>query len=173
MGPAKAGQKLWLSSNFRVTIDGLDCSKVSAVDSFTVTQSVATEDVGNARDYLREPTKLEFPNLTISLLESSAQTWYEWFEDFAIKGNNDDTKEKNGSIALLSANLVDELMRIDLFNLGIFQIGLDKTEANSDRVTIVKAALYCERMELHVGGAPKERIRTARAAATRRRSRRR
>ena len=161
VAPAKAGQKLWLSSNFRVTIDGLDCSKVSAVESFTVKQSVATEDVGNARDYLREPTKLEFPNLAISLLESSAQTWYDWFEDFAIKGNNDDAKEKNGSIALLSANLVDELMRIDLFNLGIFQIGQDKTEANSDRVTTVKAGLYCERMELHMGGAPKSVIRSA------------
>ena len=168
VGPAKAGQKLWLASNFRVTIDGLDCSKVSAVESFTVKQSVATEDVGNARDYLREPTKLEFPNLTISLLESSAQTWFDWFDDFAIKGNNDDAKEKNGSIALLSANLADELMRIDLFNLGIFQIGSDKTEANSDRVATVSAGLYCERMELYVGGAPKSVIQSAPSKARRR-----
>ena len=32
---AKAEQKVWLPSNLRVTIDGLDCTKVSAVESFT------------------------------------------------------------------------------------------------------------------------------------------
>jgi phage tail-like protein len=149
----KGDQKLWLPSNFRVTIDGLDCTRVSAVDSITVKQSVATDDIGDARDYMREPTKLEFPNLKITLAESSATSWFDWFDDFVIKGNSDESKERNGSIALLSASLKDELLRIDLFNLGIFRIGPDKTEANSDRITTVTAHLYCERMELHAGGA--------------------
>ena len=154
-GPAKADQKLWLPSNFRVQIDGLDCSRVSAVDSFTVKQSIVTDDIGDARDYQREPGRLEFPDLAITLAESSAKSWFDWFEDFVIKGNSGETTEKNGSIAFLSANLADELLRIDLFNLGIFKIGADKTEANSDRLTTVTAQLYCERMELHVGAEPK------------------
>ena len=166
-GAAKAEQKLWLPSNFRVTIDGLDCTGVRAVDAFTVKQSVATDDIGNARDYLREPTKLEFPNLKISLMESSAKSWFDWFEDFVIKGNSADAKEKNGSISLLSANLTDVLLRIDLFNLGIFRIGPDKTEANSDRMTTVTAHLYCERMELHTGGGAPKRIAAPRAAVRR------
>ena len=172
--PAKGEQKLWLPSNFRVAIDGLDCTSVSAVDSFTVKQSVAVDDIGEARDYLREPTKLEFPNLKITMMESSAESWFNWFEDFVIKGNSEESKEKNGSIALLSANLAEELLRIDLFNLGIFKIGKDKAEANSDRITTVTAHLYCERMELHAGGAaPKtitaSRARRARSAKGRRR----
>jgi len=150
-GTTNSKQKLWLPSNFKVKIDGLDCTKVRSVESFTVKQSVATDDIGDARDYVREPGRLEFPNLVFTVMESSAKSWFDWFESFAVKGNNEDAKEKNGSIALLSANLVEELLRIDLFNLGIFKIGQDKAEANSDRVTTVTAHLYCERMELHLG----------------------
>src|SRR5215213_7861365 len=32
----KASQKQWLPSNFRLEIDGLDCKRVSKIDSFTV-----------------------------------------------------------------------------------------------------------------------------------------
>ena len=49
------------------------------------------------------------------------------------RATSGETTEKNGSIAFLSANLADELLRIDLCNLGISKIGADKTEANSDR----------------------------------------
>lgn len=50
-----------------------------------------------------------------------------------------------------SANLADELLRIDLFNLGIFRLGHDKGEANSDKISTVTAQLYCERMEPQLG----------------------
>ena len=149
----KTVQKVWLPSNFRVTIDGLDCTKIRAVDSFSVTQKVATDGIGDARDYLREPGKVEFPNLAITLQEASAKSWFDWFDDFVIKGNSDTSKEKQGSIAFLSPNRQDELLRIDLFNLGIFSIGSNTIEANADRVATVTAHLYCERMEFHAGVA--------------------
>src|SRR5262245_60136524 len=88
IGPVGRGeQKPWLPSNFRVAIDGLDCTKVRSVDSFTVKLSVPSDDIGDARDRLREPTKLEFPNLTITLAQASADSWSDWFEDFVVKGN--------------------------------------------------------------------------------------
>jgi hypothetical protein len=152
-GATRVQQKRWLPANFRLTIDGVDCTKVRVVDSFTVKQSVASDDVGDARDYQKQPGRLEFPNLRITLPASSAATWFDWFDDFVIKGNNDDSKEKKGSISILSPDRVDELLRIDLFNLGIFRIGPDKAEANSDSVATVTAHVYCERMELHAAGA--------------------
>jgi hypothetical protein len=150
---AKADQKAWLTSNFRVTIDGLDCKRVSAVESFTVKQSVVRDDIGDARDYLKVPGRLEFPNLTISVAESSAKSWYDWFDDFVIKGNCDDSREKSGSISVLAANLTDEQMRIDLFNVGIFSLASDKRETSAETVATVTAQLYCERMELNFGGS--------------------
>ena len=56
-------QKQFLPSNFRLEIDGLDCTKVSKIDSFTVKQPIQTDDIGDKRDYKKEPGKLEFPNL--------------------------------------------------------------------------------------------------------------
>jgi hypothetical protein len=148
---AKADQKVWLSSNFRVAIDGLDCTKVSAVESFTVKQSVVKNDIGEARDYVKIPGRLEYPNLTITLAESSVKSWHDWFDDFVIKGNCDDSREKSGSIGLLAPNLTDELMRIDLFNVGIFSLASEKRDTSAESVARVTAQLYCERMALQFG----------------------
>jgi len=166
ISPSKA-QKLWLPSNFRLAIDGLDCTRVTKVDGFTVKQAVVTDNIGAGRIRLRQAGRLEFPNLKITLAEASATSWFEWFGAFVLKGDNDDSKEKNGSISLLAANLTDELMRIDLFNLGIFRIGQDRAEANSERVATVSAHLYCERMELVLGTPVKPAVRSARAARRR------
>jgi phage tail-like protein len=147
----KSEQKLWLPSNFRLTIDGMDCTKVAKIDAFTVKQTAVTDDLGDARDYLKEPGKLEFPNLKITLAEVAAQGWYDWHEDFVIKGNNDEGKEKNGVLEFLSPNRQDVLLTIKMFNLGIFKITTDKSEANADQIKRVSSELYCERMELQFG----------------------
>lgn len=164
---AARAQKLWLPSNFRLAIDGLDCTRVIKVDEFTVKQAVVTDNLGVGPIRLRQAGRLEFPNLKITLAEGSATSWFDWFGAFVIKGDNDDSKEKNGSISLLGADLKEELMRIDLFNLGIFRIGQDRIEANSDRVATVSAHLYCERMELVLGAPAKPAVRSARTARRR------
>jgi phage tail-like protein len=147
----KNEQKLWLPQNFRLTIDGLDTTKVAKVDAFTVKQTAITDDIGDARDYLKEPGKLEFANLKISISEVMAQTWYDWHENFVIKGNNDENQEKNGVLEFLSPNRQDVLLTIKLFNLGIFKITTAKSEANQDQIKRVDAELYCERKELQYG----------------------
>jgi phage tail-like protein len=147
----KMEQKLWLPQNFKLTVDGLDCSKVAKIDAFTVKQTAVTDDIGDARDYLKEPGKLEFPNLKITMAEVTAQTWQDWHENFVIKGNNDEAFEKGGTLEFLSPNRQDVLLTITFFNLGIFKITTDKAEANADAIKRVSAELYCERMELKYG----------------------
>jgi len=140
-----AKQKLWTAANFRIRIDGLDCTRVVRVDALTVRQKIG--DAGDARAD-RQAGQLEFPNLNITMSMVGSDTWLAWFDDFVLKGNNDQSKEKNGSIALLSPDMKDELLRIDLFNLGIFAI--QRTDTASDRLARLTAQLYCERMELHL-----------------------
>jgi phage tail-like protein len=149
--PVKAAQEMWLPSNFRLEIGGLDCTKVSAIDAFTVRQKAVPDNIGNARDYQKEPGRLEFPNLSITMAETAAATWLDWFEDFVVKGNNDETREKTGSLVFLSPNLQAELGRISFFNLGIFKIAPAKADAADERIQRVTAQLYCERMELQAG----------------------
>lgn len=148
----KSLNKMFLPSNFRVTIDGLDCTKVSKVDSFTVKQNTQTDDIGDARDMLKEPGALVFPNLKFTMAEVTSESWKKWHEDFVIKGNNDESMEKSGTIELLSPNRQDVLLTVTMFNLGIFKFGTDKVEGNADAIKRCTAELYCERMELKYGG---------------------
>jgi len=149
----KSEQKMFLPSNFKLEIDGLDCSRVNRVESFTVKQKAVTDDIGEARDARKEPGKLEFPNLKITVAEVAAQPFLDWHESFVIKGNNDEKSEKNGSLTLLSPNRQDVLARIKFFNLGIFRVQPQKTEANADQIARVQVEMYVERMEFEFGAA--------------------
>src|SRR5262245_20609361 len=97
-----------MSSNFRLRIGGLDCSRVSKIDSFTVTQSATGA--------------LEFPNLRIELPTSSAESWRTWFRSFAIAGDSSSANEKSGSLSFLTPNLASVLATISFQNLGIFRL---------------------------------------------------
>ena len=65
---------------------------------------------------------MEFPNLAVTLAESHAQTWQDWFDDFVVKGNNGQDNEKNGSLTFLAPDLKTTLATINFFNLGIFRL---------------------------------------------------
>jgi tail tube protein gp19 len=145
--PKEPAQKEFLVSSFRLELDGLDCSKVNKIDPFTIKQTFASADVGDRREPVREPGRIEFPNLRVTLAESSAQTWLDWFEDFVAKGSSGDDKEKNGAIVFLSADLKSEVLRIKLGNVGIFAL-TPETASSADQIARVKAELYCERMEI-------------------------
>jgi hypothetical protein len=142
----KVEQKMFLPSNFRLQIDGLDCSKVNKIESFTVKQGMTTKDSGSGRDSFKDPGKLEFPNLKITIPEAAAKPFIDWHENFVIKGINDDSKEKNGSLTLLSPNRQKELAKIDFSNMGIFRIQMDKAQAGADQIKRVTVELYVEKM---------------------------
>lgn len=146
-GATGQAQQKWIPSNFKLAIDGLDASKVSKIEAFTVMQDTATDDTGEGRDKTIEPGQIDFPNLVITLAEASAKSWFDWHKDFVIDGNSDEASEKNGSLTFLSPNRKTELAKIDFFNLGIFKIGPQKVESGKDQTTPVTAELYCQRME--------------------------
>jgi hypothetical protein len=143
--------KAFVPSNFKLEIDKLDCSRVSRIDSFTVKQTAAAQAPGEVRLSRREPSRVEFPNLRISLAESSGQTWNAWFDDFVVKGNNDSSNERNGALSFLTPDRKSTLVAIKLFNLGIFRLAAEPQAAGAEQIARLQADLYCERMELKVG----------------------
>ena len=132
--PSTPGDAPFLSANFRLNIVGLDCTRVSKIDSFTVKHNL-TPATGVP----------EFPNLRIELSAVSAGTWRTWFQSFVIDGHSSATDEKSGSLSFLNANLTTVLATINFHNLGIFR--LENAPADPSRVV---AELYCERMELAI-----------------------
>jgi hypothetical protein len=148
----KSEQKLWLPQNFRLSIDGLDCTKVNKVDAFTVKQAIADDAIGDARDDMIEPGSLTVPSIKISMAESHCHSFVDWHENFVIKGNCDETQEKGGTLEFLSPNRQEVLLTIKFFNLGIFKLSTDKADAGGDAIKRKSAELYCERMEFAYGG---------------------
>lgn len=154
--PADSGkQKKWLPSNFRLRIDGCEvgCSKVNKIHSITVKQKVTDNSTGEHRDHQKEPTSVEIPNLVIHLAESHAHEFYNWHEDFVIKGNNGEEMEKGGTLEYLTPNLQEVLFTLSFFHLGVFKITRDKSSAEvpapdkgeeAPGIRRVKIEMYCE-----------------------------
>jgi hypothetical protein len=146
-------QKLWMSANFRLELDGVDTTKVSKIDSFTVKQQIVEFREGEQRLPQRVPGKLEFPNLAVTFASASGPSWLSWFEDFVVNGINGDDNEKGGRIVFLAPNLKDELGSIDLFHVGIFQLDDGVFDPVNEPSALMRAYLYVERMKLNVAPA--------------------
>jgi len=142
-------QKKWLPANFRIRIDGLEevCTRVNKIEAITVKQKVVENPVGELRDYEKEPAVLEIPNLVITFPESHSKPMYDWHEDFVIKGNNGDDKEKGGTLEFLTPNLQEVLFTITFQHLGIFKLTPEKVESGSENIRRLKAEMYCEDMK--------------------------
>jgi len=152
--PSAPKARRFLTSAFRLELDGLDCTRVVKVDSFTVEVLVSDSPDGTARDVGSEPTRIVFPNLRVTIADGpTAATWQSWFADFVLAGNDDDGKEKNGALVFLAADLKTELGRVALHNVGIAALRQVPPGAN-EAVRHLAADLYCERMELTVGTVP-------------------
>jgi len=141
-------QKKWLPANFRLKIDGLEmaCQRVNKIEAITLKQKNVENAVGELRDYEKEPAYLEVPNLVITFPESHADDFYKWHEDFVIKGNNGDDKEKNGTLEYLTPNLQEVLFTLTFKHLGIFKLTTDKVESGAEGIRRCKAEMYCEDM---------------------------
>jgi hypothetical protein len=133
----------WVGATFRLDLPDLDCTKVMKIDSFTVKQafSVKLTDSGQ----VTAPGRLSFPNLTVTLPESSAATWQTWFNDFVVEQRYE---EKTGRLALLDGQL-RERVRIGLSNVGIFRLS-SSPWIRDDSPRRVVAGLYCEQMDFTV-----------------------
>jgi SAM-dependent methyltransferase len=140
-----------LPSNFRLTIDGLDCTRVSKIDALVVAQKTSSALIGEVRDYAQEPGILEIPNLAISVTDDDKNGFRDWFDDFVIKGHT--SVEKNGKLEYLSPTFKDPLFTLTFSNLGIFKLARQKVESNSEKVRQVRAEIYCEQLTFSYASA--------------------
>jgi len=148
----KGASKLWQVPNFRLAIDGLDCTKVTRIEPFSVRRPIERAQSGRGRPTL-QPGRIDFPNLRITLAAISAESWWDWHQSFIVGGSNADSDERVGSISLLAPNLSTELARVELTGLGIVRLSTDPPEGSPSLIQRVTADLYCELMTLKPGSA--------------------
>jgi hypothetical protein len=143
-----AVQKLWLPSNFRLRVDGLDqaTSRTNKVDAIVLKQVNTENAVGERRDYEREPARLEIPNVSFTTAESHADAIYSWYQAFVIEGQNGDDQEKHGALEYLTSDFSKVLCVVTFKHLGIFSVTPEKVESGSEQIRRVKVEMYCEDM---------------------------
>lgn len=145
----KQTRKQWHPSDFRLTIDGLDCSKVIKIESLTVKRPATLANAGDNRDpSFKEPGKVDYPNLKITMAASSIESWQSWFESFLLAGNNGQESEKTGVLEYLSADRQKTLLKLEFQNLGIFNMVDDKLGGNRDAPATFTVELYCESISI-------------------------
>ncbi len=136
-GLALTQKKAWLASNFRLNIEGLDTTRVSSVSALTITNG--------------EESTIDFPDLRVLVEEQSSKTWADWHDQFVVRGKNDDTQEKTGSVVFLSPDLQSQLGSVTFSGLGIYRLALAPTLPGGPiNIRRTVAELYCQRMALVV-----------------------
>ena len=132
--------KKWLASNFRVEIGDLPTNRVSKIDSFTWKQAIAKDETGAFREATLQSTKIEIPNLKLTISTADIQPWLEWHKDFVIDGNATDGDELTGSITFLAPDLEEELATIELSNIGIIKLSLDRARRPRRRCPPIRSS---------------------------------
>ncbi len=140
-------QPRWLRADFRLDIGGLDCTAISKIDALTVRQVVVESAVGEIRDYA-QIGYLDVPNLAVELPESRADSFYNWMDDFVIKGDNGANAEKTGTLRYLAPGHQHAYFVVTLHNLGIFRVAPVKIESGKQAGRRVRAEMYCEAVSL-------------------------
>jgi phage tail-like protein len=146
---ASVKQQRWLSSNFRLSIQGCEeaCKRVNRIDAFSIKQQILEYPAGELRDYIKEPTTLEIPNLVVTMAESYAGEFNDWHTSFVIEGRSGQDQQKTGLLEYLSQDLGSVLFTLNFAGLGIFKLTPEKVEAGSENIRRMKAEMYCESLQ--------------------------
>jgi hypothetical protein len=141
---ASSHQKRWLPANFRFSIAGLEnpTKKVNAVDALMLRRPVSPGPgavvVG----------ALEVPNVVFTIAATEAKSFYDWFTDFVIKGNNSPSNERTGSLVFLDLTRTDPLIGVAMQGLGIVRVSEEREAQGAAAIARVKVELYCEGVQL-------------------------
>jgi hypothetical protein len=149
-GPTGTKQKQWMRDAFRLNIDGLNCTHVGSIAAIVVQRNAVDESI---RETQSQPQSLDISDLVITLPEANADSFYAWFDDFVIKGNNLAAAEKSGTLELLTSDQKETLFTLTFGALGIHRVSPSKLEAGSSTVRQVEVAMYCEQITFTYGPA--------------------
>jgi hypothetical protein len=141
--------KTWNQANFRLEIDGLECTHVGRIDAFTVRREVLHQKVGADRPlYVVLPGKLILPHLKITFPLSDAPSWTQWWNNLLQTGN---APPKAGQLVLLAADLRTPLATIKFTNLRIVSLAQSAAPLPGG-VAAKTAELICDQMSFAAPG---------------------
>jgi len=145
-------QKLWLTSNFRFSLDrfkGSDAMSSVKVEAFTVKQNIIDNPVGHEKISRKEAGRLELPQIVVTFPEHQMEAWMSWWDQSVGQGDRKD-QYTTGVITYLASDR-SELMHIELSGVSLQSLELDKYEAHKEAMASAKATLNIEGLVLKTG----------------------
>jgi T4-like virus tail tube protein gp19 len=148
--PAMQSSQGGSASDFRLAIDGLDCTRVVGVDALTVRWTSVQRPLTGGIGGYEVGLCLEIEDLVVTIPESAAATFSAWHEDFVIAGHNDPTREKTGTLEYLSSDRRQTLFTLGLGRLGIYKLVAEQPQT-AGSTPHLRAHMYCAGVRLSHG----------------------
>ena len=150
VGGGASRQKLWTSANFVFELAGFEdaCSRTTKIDSFTVNQQVIEYHSGGSLAPIKTPSTIGFPNIAFYVPEVDAQPFIEHFTNENKIAHKNDVKQASklhGSITYQDSAKTD-LFVLSFTGADIVNVSIDKSDANTDDIKLVKVEIYTEGM---------------------------
>ena len=149
--PPDTKQKKILASNFRVTIPGMDCSKVARVEPIVIIRT-ETDSAGVNRIATGAGGKMSCANLVLTVAESSSKDFVDWHRQSVIEGKSGPDMEKTATIELLSPNMKDAELTLEANGVGILAVRPVTSESGAEAVRRMAVEMYVERWNLKPAG---------------------
>jgi hypothetical protein len=122
------------AANFKLSMPGLETSRVAKISPITVKVSGRGAEVSN---------------FVVTVSGIDADSWVQWHDLFIVQGKGTDQNEKTADIDLLDPTMKDTLFRIHVEGVGILR-ALPSAEAGTKGSTIrrLEVELYAERLRV-------------------------
>ena len=162
--PSKqARAKAWNSSNFAMSIPGVDCTRVTRVEPMVVTQTYLAPGSGRGAP---KPGPVAVSDLVVTVGQSGMSDFVRWIDDFVVAGNSSKVDEKDATIHYLAPNLRDEIGSLSVGSTGIFRMDHEPQVAGVARTIRMKFSLYAEKVRWAPAAEPAAPAAPAAAAPT-------
>jgi hypothetical protein len=135
-----------MTSAFRVTIPGVDCTGVAKVEPIAIKFKLSDATAGEAKMTKSQVTGMTVGDLLLSVADTKSASLAQWAED-SLSSAGSTEKEKTVTIELLSPDMKTTLSTLEGHGVGIYALK-PAGSGGADQVKRAEAQMYVERWQL-------------------------
>jgi len=130
-------------ANFRVSMPGLDTSRVARVGEIRMTRTMAESATGERRTARPDAGSWQYGNLELTLA-GAAKDFVAWHRKFVIEGRGGDGEKKSATIELLTLD-GQVVLRLEAKGVGILAVrDAESGEAGRDGLRRTEVEMFVE-----------------------------